>query len=126
MSELVIPEKRKPLSKFEYATLFLSQMGKCPVCNERLQKGKIVDEHLQALDHLGSNDLSNRALYCRGCATAKTKGDLAASWKGKRIRGEVGQRARREARGCGSIKSAGFRKHPKLVRGVDGIVRERT
>ena len=98
------PEKRKPLSKYEFAVLFLQQSGKCGCCSTRLERGQIIDEHLVPLDHLGTNDLSNRALWCKPCAKEKTKRDLAASWKGKRIRQETGQGPKAQ------IRSRGFQK----------------
>lgn len=90
------PVAREPLTRWEFATLFLQQQGKCAKCSTKLEKGNTIDEHLQPLDHLGTNDLSNRALYCKPCAKAKTKVDLAASWKGKRIRGETGNGPKRK------------------------------
>jgi hypothetical protein len=84
------PEKRKPLTRFQFATLILKQEGKCGCgCGMKLQADRIIDEHIQPLDALGSNDLSNRALFSLDCAKRKTQVDRAARDKGRRIRGET-------------------------------------
>lgn len=95
LKSLSKPGPRKPLSKWQFATLFLQQQGKCARCSVKLEQGETIDEHLQPLDHLGTNDVTNRALYCRPCAKAKTARDLAASAKGKRIRRETCQGPKR-------------------------------
>lgn len=89
-STLPKPEKRKPLTRLQFATLILKQEGRCGCgCGKKLAADRIIDEHLVALDFLGSNDLSNRSLWDRDCSKAKTARDLAAAAKGKRIRGET-------------------------------------
>lgn len=98
------PEKRKPLTRLQFATLILQQEGRCGCgCGKKLKPDQIIDEHVVALDFLGSNDLSNRSLWDRDCSKAKTARDLAAAAKGKRLRLEKGQLARRKARGGSSI-----------------------
>ncbi len=81
--------ERKPLSKFDFATLFLKQGGKCAKCGAELKPGKIRDEHLHALHRGGDNSLSNRALWCLPCTKPKDREDKAAIAKSKRIRGET-------------------------------------
>jgi len=81
------PEKRKPLTRVQFATLILAQDGRCGCgCGKKLQADRIIDEHLVALDFLGSNSLDNRSLWDRDCSKAKTARDLSAAAKGKRIR----------------------------------------
>lgn len=110
VSDLPQPQKRKPLTRVQFATLILKQEGRCGCgCGKRLQADQIIDEHIVALDFLGSNDLSNRSLWDRECSKAKTARDLAASAKGKRIRGETGQGPKRR------IVSRGFQKRPEGV-----------
>ena len=58
----------------------------------------LVDEHLTPLDQLGTNDLSNRALFCTTCAREKTERDQADIRHGRRVRGETGQKRTREQR----------------------------
>jgi len=124
------PERRKPLTRIQFATLILAQEGRCGCgCGKKLQADRIIDEHVQALDFLGSNDLGNRSLWDVDCSKAKTAGDLKAAAKGKRIRGLTGQRARRAKRGGSSIKSGaklqsrGFDR--TKTKGFDGKVRDR-
>ena len=94
----VPPLARRKLTRIEFAQLMLDQNGRCAACQEKLRADLIVDEHLTALDHGGSNDLSNRALYCTACARAKTDGDQADIRHGRRVRGESGQKRTREQR----------------------------
>lgn len=129
-STLPKPEKRKPLTRLQFATLILQQEGRCGCgCGKKLKPDQIIDEHVVALDFLGSNDLSNRSLWDRDCSKAKTSRDLAAAAKGKRLRGETGQQKRRRERGGSSItgraeiQSRGFPKDK--TRGFDGKVRSR-
>lgn len=113
--EMPLPEKRKPLTRLEFAKLALEQDGMCGCgCGHKLDfdtPRAITDEHEIALDHLGSNDLSNRSLWRSVCSREKTKIDLSASAKGKRIRGEKGQQARRQRNGS-QFQSKGFQKAP--------------
>jgi hypothetical protein len=44
-----------------------------------------IDEHLIPLENMGTNNLSNRALYRKPCATAKTKAEASLRAKAKRI-----------------------------------------
>ena len=112
------PERRKPLTRVQFATLILSQDGRCGCgCGVKLQADRIIDEHVVALDFLGSNELSNRSLWDADCSKRKTAGDLSEAAKGKRIRGETGQRARRERRGHGSIKAPAVSALSKDARG---------
>jgi len=114
------PEKRKPLTRVQFATLLLEQSGRCGCgCGKRLQPDRIIDEHLNPLDSLGSNDLSNRSLWDQDCSRAKTAADVKASAKGRRLRNECGQAKRRAERG-GSIKSRGFDR--TLRKRMDGTV----
>ena len=93
-----LPLPRRRLSRVEFAQLMLDQDGRCASCRNKLRADLIVDEHLVPLDQLGTNDLSNRALYCTSCARAKTDDDQANSLHGRRVRGEIGQKHRRAMR----------------------------
>lgn len=84
------PHKRKPLTRIQFATLILRQEGKCGCgCGARLVADQIIDEHLNPLDSLGSNELDNRSLYTKACAAQKTEKDREARDKGRRLRGET-------------------------------------
>ena len=93
-----LPVPRRRLTRVEFAQLMLDQDGRCAACRDKLRADLIVDEHLTPLDQLGTNDLSNRALYCTACAREKTDGDLADILHGRRVRGEIGQKRTREQR----------------------------
>lgn len=118
--ELPKPGPRRPLSKFDFASLFLEQGGKCYICSCKLVRGQIIDEHViprESLDAERADALENRRLACKACAKAKTVGDQAVIAKGRRLRGERGsQWAKRKARGHSSIQgrkeiaSPGFNK----------------
>ena len=93
-----LPVPRKRLTRVEFAQLMLDQEGRCARCREKLRADLIGDEHLTPLDQLGTNDLSNRALYCTACARAKTDDDMADIRHGRRVRGETGQKRTRALR----------------------------
>lgn len=81
-------EKRKPLTRAQIAELTLRQMGKCLRCGERLDfttKGAVIDEHLRPLADGGTNETSNRAFFCKPCATPKTAKEARDRGKSKRI-----------------------------------------
>ena len=135
MADLPVPEKRKPLTRVQFATLILAQDGRCGCgCRKKLQADAIIDEHVQALDFLGSNALDNRSLWDRDCSKAKTARDLSAAAKGKRIRGETGTGPKKaipsrgfsrmaEGRDPKRWQSAGFSK--TLRRKISGKVEAR-
>ena len=112
-------EERKPLTKKQRAELALRQGGLCGCgCGGKLDDREgIIDEHVQALALLGSNDLANRSLWRKPCSDAKTYGrDLPAIAKAKRIEArENGTRRPRKP-----IKSKGF---GSVSRGFDGKVK---
>ena len=86
-----LPEKRKPLTRRQFAQLYLAQNGACACCARKLgregtQEVEIIDEHLQPLWALGSNDLSNRELWCKECATVKTGEEATQRAKEHRVR----------------------------------------
>lgn len=117
-------EDRKPLTKKQRAELALRQGGLCGCgCGGKLDHpGEgTIDEHLQPLELMGSNDLANRALWRKPCSDAKTYGaDLPTIAKAKRMGGETGQYARRQKRGGGMIKNRGF---GSVSKGFDGKVK---
>ena len=96
------PGPRVPLSKFEFAVKFLEQQGRCYLCNGKLERGKIIDEHDPPRETMPAaicDNLEFRKLACRACAKAKTVADQGVIAKQRRIRGEKGQRARRAKNG---------------------------
>ena len=85
------PQPRRRLSRVEFARLILEQDGRCARCRQKLQPHLIVDEHLNPLDLLGSNDLENRALFCTACARAKTDADMAEILHVRRLLDRLGE-----------------------------------
>lgn len=85
--------KRKRLTRAERDLILTRQDNNCDKCHETLiwsmigdtaVFGPMIDEHILPLELKGSNDLSNRALYCVPCAKKKTKEDLGRIAKAKR------------------------------------------
>jgi hypothetical protein len=123
--EFSTPERRKPLTRVQVLTLAIRQCQGVILCGCGCGKPlepRCVDEHLNPLNNLGDNSLSNRALYRKECAQRKTdKEDKPRAAKSRRLRGEVStQQSRREERGGSSItgrsqiRSTGFRGHRKF------------
>jgi 5-methylcytosine-specific restriction endonuclease McrA len=86
-----IPEERQRLTRKQWADLFLDQDGKCANCGQRLEvKGarevEIIDEHVEPLWRGGSNDLSNRELWCKPCTRPKTAAEATERAKSNRVR----------------------------------------
>jgi len=86
-----IPEDRKPLSRKEYAEIFLRQDGRCPCCGQRLEvKGarevEVWDEHVRPLWAGGTNELCNRELWCKPCTKPKTAAEATARAKSNAVR----------------------------------------
>jgi hypothetical protein len=112
------PGPRQPLSKFDFATKFLEQGGRCYLCSEKLVRGQIIDEHDPPRETMPAeicDELRFRKLACKACAKAKTVDDQAVIAKGRRQRREKGQQARRAKNGP-QITSRGFQKRPDGVK----------
>jgi 5-methylcytosine-specific restriction endonuclease McrA len=112
-----LPENRKPLSRKEYAEIFLRQDGRCPNCGQRLNiKGadevEVWDEHVRPLWAGGSNNLSNRELWCKPCTKPKTAAEAADRAKSNAVRDKhIGAPVKRKSRPIpGSRASAWKRK----------------
>lgn len=94
-------EKRKPLTRRESLQLMLDQDGVCACgCGVKLQPMTegVIDEHRIALALGGTNALTNRHLFRKPCAKAKTSDkDAPAIAKVKRIEArENGTRRQRK------------------------------
>lgn len=103
-------EARKALTKKQRAQVILRQNGLCAGCGIKPRDGWELD-HDKALwkGETKQADLDTWRAYgsrkdcdCHKLKTADEAGERA---KMRRLRGEVGQRARRERRGGSSIKS---------------------
>lgn len=103
----LIPERpevetpaRRALRKWEIAQIMHTQRGFCAGCGTKLYAGFFDADHIIPLACGGTNDLTNFQLLCKVCHAAKSRGeDIPAAAKIKRLRGETGQRARRERKG---------------------------
>jgi len=105
--------KRKALTRVQLIQLMLDQEGKCGCgCGVKLDpRGEgVIDEHLIPRElsepgHQGErDDLSNRRLFRKPCASKKTTGtDIPQINKAKRQGLERGQQARLARRGKGLI-----------------------
>lgn len=101
-------------------------------CGEPLDpvNEKVIDEHglARKLCEPGSEAerdvLENRSFYRWPCAVEKTRADLGKIAKAKAQGGETGQYARRQRRGEGSIKSAGFSNRTRKMDGSIGPSRK--
>lgn len=68
------PEPRKALGKLDFTRLAVEQSGMCGnLCGRPLvfEPHQIRDEHLVQLAMGGTNELSNRSLWCNACAKLK-------------------------------------------------------
>ena len=108
-------EKRKPLTRREFGMLIVQQECKCGKCGDKLdftKLGRVIDEHLQPLADGGTNDLSNRALYCVDCAKGKTVKEVTPRARSKRYAEGRTQYDKRKRAGGSRIKSRGFQPKP--------------
>ena len=118
-----LPDDRKPLTRKQRAELFLRQDGKCGNCGQRLVlKGGnpvCVDEHLNPLWRGGSNDLSNRELWCNPCTKPKTQKEAKERGKVKRTRDKYIGAFKRKGKPMDGSRDSPFKKH------MDGSVSRR-
>jgi 5-methylcytosine-specific restriction endonuclease McrA len=109
-------EARKTLSRREFGLLLIQQEGKCPKCGTKLDFTKprqVIDEHLRPLREGGSNELHNRQLWCKSCASHKTH-KIEAPARAKAARYEDGRTQADLRKQNGSqIQSRGFQKPPE-------------
>ena len=87
----VLPIKREPLSKLDFAKLAVEQKGKCAECGAKLkfEPYQVRDEHVVSLFGGGTNDIENRELWCVSCTKPKNAKDAERHAKIKRLRGET-------------------------------------
>lgn len=123
--EPVPAQKRKQLTRREFAQLMLEQEGRCGCgCNERLKADEIVDEHIHALSLGGGNELSNRSLWRKECSQRKTDlHDKPAAAKGGRLRGETGNGPKRKIPNGRKLQGRPF--NSTLTRSFSGSVKVR-
>lgn len=101
------PKRKAPTVKQVLDVLFIFQDAKvfCADCGARLVRSNIQLDHRGARELGGSDEPENMRFICTDpCHAIKTRKDIAAIAKGKRIRGETKKSMRPKAQ----IKSPGF------------------
>ena len=103
--------KRRTLTAAQAREILIAQAARagepipCPLCKGPLLPGQaLIREHMHPLALGGADDDENSAYVHRGCARRKTIGtkattagsDVHAIAKGKRLRGETGNRPKRK------------------------------
>ncbi len=122
-ADLPKPERRRSFTAKQRNMIANRQEWRCNVCKCDLFGIAFDIDHIQRLDALGKHEPDNWQALCVPCHAIKTKVDNREAKKGRRIRGEAGQRARRDKRGGSMLKSRGFDR--TKTKGFDGKVRER-
>lgn len=116
-STLPKPEKRRAFRPGDVLKKYVEQRGMCAKCGCDLVRSGYERDHIQRHDALGKTSFDNLQLLCPPCHADKTRDDNREAKKGARIRGERGQRARREKRGGSSIKAPPVSALSKTARG---------
>ena len=117
--EYAIREKRRPTSVKVQELMYNRQGGRCAMC-EGVIHYFMLDcdvDHIIPLELCGTNHPDNLQALCRPCHKIKTKADVKAIAKAKRLAGETGQGPKRKIAGRGFDKT--------LSKGMDGKVRSR-
>lgn len=84
MNEDVGTTKRGSLSRNRKLKIWEREKGKCMVCGVKLTTGNLIFEHVRPLALGGADEDDNIRLTCKGCASDKTKDDMARINKAKR------------------------------------------
>jgi 5-methylcytosine-specific restriction endonuclease McrA len=84
LTEDVGTTKRGAISGRRKLAIWEREHGKCMVCGIKLIPGKFIFEHVRPLGLGGEDTDDNIRLTCKGCASEKTKADMAAITKAKR------------------------------------------
>lgn len=120
MSNIPQPTKRKQFTPRDVAAVFIKHDGRCAACSEKVRLGDYQIDHITPLDLMGAHELENWQLLCVPCHKLKTAGNVKASAKARRLRGETSNQASRRAERGPQIKtqpkritSAGFQKRPE-------------
>lgn len=107
--------KRGSLSRTRKLKIWEREHGKCMICGVKLMTGKFIFEHVKPLALGGADEDDNIRLTCKGCASDKTKDDMARINKAKR----------QKASALGLKKSKSplpFGKDSKWKRKMDGSI----
>ena len=98
-----VHDPRRAMTPARVARIFAAHDGKCHECKRKLRAGDDYEiDHVLALATGGSDDDANCAPICSGCHLVKTKGDVTAAAKIKRVAtGHTVPRKFRQSRGWG-------------------------
>lgn len=122
--EAVEVVSRRYMTETEKISRWIECGQRCTVCREPVSwEGLwVVWDHRVALALGGTNDLSNmEPHHALHCASAKTRTDMKAIAKAKRLI----RKADLTTRKAPTMKSAGFQKHPTKKRTMSGQVIDR-
>jgi 5-methylcytosine-specific restriction endonuclease McrA len=84
MVEDVGTTKRGSISRQRKLAIWEREHGRCMVCTIKLMPGQFIFEHVRPLALGGADADDNIRLTCKGCASEKTKADMAQITKAKR------------------------------------------
>lgn len=119
MREAVELINRKSFTSKQRLEILLASDGRCKICGEKIT-GPFEVEHRVPVALGGTNDPSNlEAVHPQPCHSSKTKADVKAIAKAKRLEKKSSPETRKPA----TMKSRGFQK--TLTKGFDGKVRPR-
>lgn len=117
--------KRPAMTKARRARIWMRDDGLCYLCGLKIGLGEAYDiEHVipWALS-FDDSDENLKLAHKEGCHKDKSRKDVKAIAKAKRMAGEHGQQARRKKENYRPMPSRGFDK--TVTRGFDGKVRKR-
>ncbi len=117
--EAVEATPRKAFTKKQRAEAFLRAGGRCELCEVKLS-GRFDIDHILALHHGGLHEPANWRVVCVECHRDKTKSDVKASAKIRRLQAKHDpDRERKPSR----LKGRGFNK--VLRKKMNGTVERR-
>jgi 5-methylcytosine-specific restriction endonuclease McrA len=76
--------RRGNISQRRKLSIWEREHGRCMVCATKLRPGNFIFEHVRPLGLGGEDTNDNIRLTCKGCASEKTKADMASINKAKR------------------------------------------
>lgn len=120
--EVVEATPRKSFSWVQKESVCYRQRYRCAACETLLRAYEFQIDHRIPIELGGLHEWGNWQALCVPCHKIKTRSDIKAIAKARRIR----RKADPATRKAPSMVSRGFQSHPTLRRGMDGKVRERS
>jgi len=123
MIALIVPTKRRSMSRARAAKVFLREQGRCYVCSRKLRIGvdKYQIEHPDPLCLGGSDDDADLRVICDDCHKVKTASDLKAKAKRDRIVTAGWQRDERRSSWASRRLGNGNHQHTATTKPSKGI-----